>query len=182
MGPKLYRRVFVMKKERKKKAPYQEIWPTLNITCAGFHDWWIMRLIWRCVVLLTTPGLVFRITEASSQCEKYTFRLLHLATLRARNVETKSHQRRCTLDSTLYKCHVPGNTQPAHPLSLDTSRTHAHIILSPVNPSKTGVYRGIHYFSHFCSFEKKYENYQKFFTWKFSFFGGDFYLHICMFS
>ena len=35
-----------------------------------------------------------------------------------------------------------------------TSRKHAYIILTPLNPllySKTGVYRGIHYFSYFCS-------------------------------
>ena len=35
-----------------------------------------------------------------------------------------------------------------------TSRKHAYIILTPLNPllySKTEVYRGIHYFSYFCS-------------------------------
>ena len=35
-----------------------------------------------------------------------------------------------------------------------TSQKHAYIILTPLNPtfnSKTGVYRGIHYFSYFCS-------------------------------
>ena len=34
------------------------------------------------------------------------------------------------------------------------SRKHTHIILTPKTPllySKTGVYRGIHYFSYFCS-------------------------------
>ena len=34
------------------------------------------------------------------------------------------------------------------------SRKYAYIILTPLNPllySKTGVYRGIHYFSYFCS-------------------------------
>ena len=33
-------------------------------------------------------------------------------------------------------------------------RNHTYIILTPLNPtfdSKTGVYRGIHYFSYFCS-------------------------------
>ena len=37
---------------------------------------------------------------------------------------------------------------------LVASRKHAYIILTPFNPllcSKTGVYRGIHYFSYFCS-------------------------------
>ena len=37
----------------------------------------------------------------------------------------------------------------------NTSRKHTYIILTPLNPnfiySKTGVYRGIHYFSIFCS-------------------------------
>ena len=35
-----------------------------------------------------------------------------------------------------------------------TSWKHSYIILTPLNPflySKTGVYRGIHYFSYFCS-------------------------------
>ena len=35
-----------------------------------------------------------------------------------------------------------------------SSRKHTYIILTPLNPtlySKTGVYRGIHYFSYFCS-------------------------------
>ena len=35
-----------------------------------------------------------------------------------------------------------------------TSRKHIYIILTPFYPilcSKTGVYRGIHYFSYFCS-------------------------------
>ena len=71
-----------------------------------------------------------------------------------------------------------------------SSRKHACIILTPLNPtffySKTGVYRGIHYFSYFCSkhrlwvlvrnrlteavltrthnlcFEQKHEKYQNF--------------------
>ena len=37
---------------------------------------------------------------------------------------------------------------------LNISRKHVHIILTSLNPllySKTGVYRGIHYFSYFCS-------------------------------
>ena len=37
----------------------------------------------------------------------------------------------------------------------DTSRKHAYIMLTPLNQtkfySKTGVYRGIYYFSYFCS-------------------------------
>ena len=38
-------------------------------------------------------------------------------------------------------------------ISAKTSRRHAYIILTPFNLlySKTGVYRGIHYFSYFCS-------------------------------
>ena len=39
-------------------------------------------------------------------------------------------------------------------LAKHKSRKHAYIILTPLNPSlhsKTGVYRGINYFSYFCS-------------------------------
>ena len=40
------------------------------------------------------------------------------------------------------------------PLDAIASRKHAYIILTPLKPilySKIGVYRGIHYFSYFCS-------------------------------
>ena len=43
---------------------------------------------------------------------------------------------------------------PAKDLDM-ASQKHAYIILTPLNPnffySKTGIYRGIHYFSYFCS-------------------------------
>ena len=79
---------------------------------------------------------------------------------------------------------------------ITTSQKHAYIILTPLNPllySKTGVYRGIHYFSCFCSgawiggarwnrlaeavltsayglcFAGKYEKYQRFYLKIFSF-------------
>ena len=41
-----------------------------------------------------------------------------------------------------------------HVGTVGASRKHTYIILTPLNPllySKTGVYRGIHYFSYFCS-------------------------------
>ena len=37
---------------------------------------------------------------------------------------------------------------------IKASRKHTYIILTPLNPTlygKTGVYRGIHYFSYFCT-------------------------------
>ena len=81
-----------------------------------------------------------------------------------------------------------------------TSRKYTYIILTPLTPllySKTGVYRGKHYFFLFllktihCGYlierphqgssneypqfmiEQKYEKYQSSFIWKFSFFGGE---------
>ena len=77
---------------------------------------------------------------------------------------------------------------------LVASRKHAYIILTPFNPilyRKTGVYRGIHYFSYICSkhrlwvlvrgaeavltsthnlfFEQKYEKYKSFLSENFQF-------------
>ena len=90
-----------------------------------------------------------------------------------------------------------------------SSRKHAFIILTPLNPtlySKTGVYRGIHYFSYFCSkhrlwvlvrtasprggskeypqsmFEQKYEKYQNFLPKNFHFFFFFFFLVVVKFS
>ena len=80
------------------------------------------------------------------------------------------------------------------------SRKHTYIILSPLNPLlyiKTGVYRGIHYFSYFCSkhrlwvpvrtaststhnlcFVQKYEKYLSFLSENFQFLERKFSLYL----